>query len=331
MKLALLLCCQSVAAFVPHALHVARPWTSPAAQAVVLAAGGAAAPKFAKRRGASKAVRRARLQTSLESTPTRKMPDGPDEDDPATPMALAAAGAADDRKAREIVALRVGHLTSATNYFVNMQGTSRAQIDAIVKSIEDVMLERFEMVGSRQGKASSGWVCVDYESIVVNVFSPEEREFYALEKFWAAAPQLDLSGVISPSTPGDDSGVDEWALEGAADDEDDDWSLGADDWALSGGDDWSLSSAEAGESPAEWSMGGAEDRAEEWSSSGALDDEDKDDEDREVSFAMEEEEEAEEGEEDWALGDASLRALVDGAMGDDDDETEPVDKDETSA
>ncbi|EOD33516.1 hypothetical protein EMIHUDRAFT_59582, partial [Emiliania huxleyi CCMP1516] len=107
-------------------------------------------------------------------------------------LALAAVRAGDDKKAQGISALRVGHLTSATSYFVTMQGSSRAQIDAIVKSVESEMSERFGRVGSRQGKAGSGWVCLDFDEVVVHVFAQAERDYYAVESFWAGGQPLDL-------------------------------------------------------------------------------------------------------------------------------------------
>ena len=128
-------------------------------------------------------------------------PNPPDPmDDPSTDMALAVVRAGDVRKARDITALRVGHRTSAASYFVNMVGGSKVQINAIVKNIEDELGEQFERTGRRQGKAQGGWVCIDYDDVVVNVFSEQQRDFYGIEKFWAAAQPLDLSDVVTPDS-----------------------------------------------------------------------------------------------------------------------------------
>eukprot|EP00967_Tisochrysis_lutea_P151382 scaffold294377_cov27-Tisochrysis_lutea.AAC.1 len=294
-----------------------------------------------RRRTGNKQARRAKLQRDLEQSPAPRLPDGPPENDPATPLAIAAVQAGDDRKAQHITALRVSHLTSATNYFVNMQGSSRAQIDAIVKNVEVEMMERFSLTGNRQGKSSSGWVCLDYDSIVVNVFSPEEREFYGIEKFWSAGQQLDLSDLVSPpASAGEAEFENSWTLDG--DDDDDDWSLGSDDWALGGEDDWIISGfsgVNEGEEQGlltdqqldEWSLDESdadawEMSAEEWTSPGArlngAGDEDADSEDGlggtepAGGLAGERDDmdngadpEVDDGveEEDWALGDDKLR------------------------
>lgn len=109
--------------------------------------------------------RRANLLRELEAPITPREPVGSPMDDPAAPLALTAVRAADARKARDISALRVGHLTSATNFFVNVVGGSKAQINAIVKSIEDDVDEQFDRRAHRQGKAVSGWVCLDYDEV----------------------------------------------------------------------------------------------------------------------------------------------------------------------
>ena len=119
--------------------------------------------------------RRAQLLKDLEAPDAPRDPDGPADSDPAAPLARAACKAGDARKAREVSALRVSHLTSATSFFVSMVGSSKAQITAIVKNVEDELEEEFGRIGRRQGKAISGWVCLDYDAVVVNVFSEAAR------------------------------------------------------------------------------------------------------------------------------------------------------------
>ena len=255
---------------------------------------------------------------------------------------MAAVRAADDRKALDISAVRVSHLTSATSFFVNMAGRSKAQINAIVKNIEDEVKEQHGRVAHRQGKALGGWVCLDFDSVVVNVFSEEQRQFYGVEKFWAAGQPLDLSDVVTPDAPA------AAPVDSAVVDEIDDWELDDEDiWSLD--DEWSLedespsvvpfdfapaaSSADAA-TPAGSAVSDVADVAEAgWASA-------EDDEGSANPFAafaaeappdpepefevrlasVEDEEEADaaldegiDSEADWALGDDKLRALVEEA------------------
>ena len=203
---------------------------------------------------------RARLLRELEVETERRPPDGPAEDDPAAPLAIAACRAGDARKARTVSALRVSHLTSATSFFVCMVGTSKAQINAIVKNVEDEMAEEFGRVGSRQGKAVGGWVCLDYDSVVVNIFSEDAHEYYGIEKYWSAAQALDLSGVLTPDAPAGagaevavEEDVDDWTL-------DDDWSLTEDEIAtanrfnIADGEPDSVEQAAVEAAPFDWSL-----------------------------------------------------------------------------
>ena len=281
--------------------------------------------------------RREYLLRELEAPVEPRAPDGAAEDDPAAPLALAACRAADARKALSVSALRVNHLTSATSFFVSMVGRSKAQINAIVKNVEDELRDEFGRTGHRQGKAMGGWVCLDYDDVVVNVFSEAQRDFYGIEKYWAAAQPLDLSDVLTPSAP--EAAVDESDMDG---DDVDDWELG-DDWDLG---DWSLDDAGTAAddvdvvafdfSPdrqaADEGEEGEDMFSEFASGAGGLDD-DADDSPFEIVFATPEEEEAAaaavaermarigaDGDDDddddgadWALGDERLRNLVERA------------------
>lgn len=291
----------------------------------------------------SQRTRREQLLRELEAPIEQRAPEGAAEDDPAAPLALAACRAGDARKAYDVTALRVSHLTSATNFFVNMVGRSKAQINAIVKNVEDELQDEFGRRCHRQGKALGGWVCLDYDSVVVNIFSEEQREFYSLDRFWAAAQPLDLSGVLVPNL------ASEAEVEATSEDEDD-WEMD-DDWDLGDDDVWSLDDADAdsddvsavafdftptpepegGSAVDEGTAAADEVRA----SNGALDPEDpfaafdseevmQVEEVPEVVIATAEEEEAaavaaaermdrDDDDADWALGDETLRAVVEAA------------------
>jgi ribosome-associated protein len=42
----------------------------------------------------------------------------------------------------------------------------------------------------REGGAGAHWLLLDYGSVIVHVFAPPERDFYALERLWSDAPTL---------------------------------------------------------------------------------------------------------------------------------------------
>lgn len=84
--------------------------------------------------------------------------------------------------------LDVRAVTLLADYFVICEGTSARQIKAIVEGIQASLRE--QKVHSRQveGVAESGWVLLDYNDVIVHVFSPEQRAFYKLEELWQEAP-----------------------------------------------------------------------------------------------------------------------------------------------
>ena len=125
--------------------------------------------------GKNRLERRGRLIGDIEKSPTPRQPDGPPESDPCTPLALAAVRAGDARTAKEVVALRVAHLTSAANYIVNMEGGSKAQIGAIVDNIQREVSDQFDLKCIREGKAASGWVCLDFDQVSPPACPPATR------------------------------------------------------------------------------------------------------------------------------------------------------------
>ena len=112
-------------------------------------------------------------------------------------IAYKIAEAADDKKAQDIVLLKVAEVSYLTDYFVIVTGFSKPQLRAICDSIEEKVSKNFEQEPIRvEGKTDGRWVLIDYGEVIVHVFLPEEREFYNLEAFWGHADRIDY-GVES--------------------------------------------------------------------------------------------------------------------------------------
>ena len=107
----------------------------------------------------------------------------------ATPLDLARriVEVAADRQATDIVLLDLTASATFTDFFVICNGGSERQVKAIVDSIIDSLeAEKFHATHS-EGSASSGWVLIDFGSVIVHVFAPAEREYYRLERLWSQA------------------------------------------------------------------------------------------------------------------------------------------------
>jgi ribosome-associated protein len=108
-------------------------------------------------------------------------------------LALTIAEAADDRKAGDIVILRVAEVSYLADFFVIVTGYSRAQVRAISQAIEHKVEMEWERRSLRtEGVAESSWILQDYGEVIVHILLPQEREFYNLEAFWGHAEQIEF-------------------------------------------------------------------------------------------------------------------------------------------
>lgn len=108
--------------------------------------------------------------------------------------AIAAARAAEDKKAKDIMVQEVRELIGVTDYFVIVSASNPRQVDAIIGEIEDVLREDFGMKPENRELSNDGsWSLLDYGDIVVHVFQEDTREYYRLESLWNEAPILDLA------------------------------------------------------------------------------------------------------------------------------------------
>lgn len=118
-------------------------------------------------------------------------------DTPAPRAALAAehaflcARVAADNKARDILVLDMRGITPLFDYFVLASGSSRRHIHTLAEETDAALRAEGEKRLGIEGYEASKWVVQDYGDIVVHLFDPETRAYYALEDLWADAPRLD--------------------------------------------------------------------------------------------------------------------------------------------
>lgn len=101
-----------------------------------------------------------------------------------------ALSAADDLKARDMVALDLRGLNDATDWFVIASGTSDAHVRGIAQSVQDRLTQAGFKAHHVEGMTQGRWVLLDFVDIVVHLFHPEARAFYQLERLWNDAPRL---------------------------------------------------------------------------------------------------------------------------------------------
>jgi ribosome-associated protein len=105
-------------------------------------------------------------------------------------IALAAAEAARDKQAADVVVLDVAELLSITDYFVICSTSSNRQSKTVIEAVEDRVRRELDLRPvRREGEADAGWWLLDYVDVVVHVFGEEERAYYDLERLWSDAPR----------------------------------------------------------------------------------------------------------------------------------------------
>ena len=114
--------------------------------------------------------------------------------DEARGLIMTVAQAADDRKAVDIVLLRVAEVCYLADYFAIVTGFSNVQVRAISQAIADKVEEEWQRLPLRtQGLSDASWVVMDYGDAIVHILKPQEREFYNLEAFWGHAERIEFS------------------------------------------------------------------------------------------------------------------------------------------
>jgi ribosome-associated protein len=106
-------------------------------------------------------------------------------------QAIQCARIGDENKARDIVLLDLRDITPIFDFFILMTGASRRQIHTLAEEVDAYLRSEGEKRLSIQGYQASRWVVQDYGDLVVHVFDPESRSYYALEDLWADAPHID--------------------------------------------------------------------------------------------------------------------------------------------
>ena len=90
-----------------------------------------------------------------------------------------------DRKARDILALKVDHLMVITDYLVLATGSSALQTHALMDHLDQELSAMGIQPRRIEGQQAARWIVMDYGTIIVHIFHPEDREFYRLERLWS--------------------------------------------------------------------------------------------------------------------------------------------------
>lgn len=98
--------------------------------------------------------------------------------------------ALEDKKAVDVKTYDVRGVSGLCDTFVVATGTAAPHLKGLVAGVQQAMRTAGESSFRLSGDPESGWIVVDYVDVVVHVFSPEARAYYALERLWDGAKPI---------------------------------------------------------------------------------------------------------------------------------------------
>lgn len=113
-------------------------------------------------------------------------------------VAEIAARAGLDKKAEDVVVLKVSELSSYADYLVLMTATSDRQVSAVADAVNDTLRKVGQRPIGVEGETGGNWVLIDTGDVVVHVFLSEARAFYDLDGLWADAERREFASDAEP-------------------------------------------------------------------------------------------------------------------------------------
>jgi len=99
---------------------------------------------------------------------------------------------AEEKKALDIVSLKVSELTTIADYFVLCTAQSEPQMRALSNWIQKSIFEELSVKPVKvNGESASKWILIDFGAVIIHIMTPEMRDRYQLEKLWGDAPKLE--------------------------------------------------------------------------------------------------------------------------------------------
>ena len=110
-------------------------------------------------------------------------------------MMSAAVFALQDKKAEDIRVIDISGISVIADYFVMASASNKNQLAAMQDAVDEAMYKEGVHAKSVEGNRNSTWILLDYEDVVVHLFSKEDRLFYDLERIWQDGTEIDVDSL----------------------------------------------------------------------------------------------------------------------------------------
>lgn len=110
------------------------------------------------------------------------------------PLELAkyAAGILDAKKAENINVIQIDEISTLADYFILATGTGNTHVKALADEVEEKLKQKGITPAGVEGYRSNNWILLDYQFIVIHIFTEEGRSFYDLDRLWVDGKKIEL-------------------------------------------------------------------------------------------------------------------------------------------
>ncbi len=106
----------------------------------------------------------------------------------------------DEKIATNISILNISNVSSFADYFVICSAQSNTQVKSLTENLADKVKQTFSRLPhGRENDAKNRWNLIDYGDVVVHILHQEDREAYAIEKFWNHAFSIPMETWLKES------------------------------------------------------------------------------------------------------------------------------------
>lgn len=96
----------------------------------------------------------------------------------------------EDKKGEDILLMDIQNLASFADYFVLCNGTSDRMLQSLADGVAEGVKKEYGIITHPEGEPVDGWLVLDLGDVVLHLFSPEQRDYYDLERLWDQAKVL---------------------------------------------------------------------------------------------------------------------------------------------
>jgi ribosome-associated protein len=100
----------------------------------------------------------------------------------------------EDKKGSDIVIMDLRAVNSYLDYFLITTGNSRVHCRALARELER-FIDTQNLLQRNKPDYESGWIILDFNELIVHIFTQEMREYYQLERLWGDARKISYNNL----------------------------------------------------------------------------------------------------------------------------------------